>query len=211
MEGLEKELKAVNKAREALGDKAPTFGTGPRDGRGPRDGDSGVLGKRRRPGFGDESSTDEDVSEDVKRIPMPRDTPPPISKEVMDRWWAKRRARREAVRGPPGYKAGEDSNDTKRTPPAAAAPQEAKMVYESKPMVRDLQKEAVKAFVPMAVQMKMNRGKGKGGLLEPEEADRLEAEGYLKAAAEPAEAADPEDAKPVPRRVTMEEVNDEEG
>lgn len=53
-------------------------------------------------------------------------------------------------------------------------------MYEAKPVVRDLKKEAVAAFVPTAVKMKMDKGKGEGGLMEPEEADRLEREGYLK-------------------------------
>jgi len=210
LDGLEKELKAVNKARDALGDKAPTFGSygGPREG-GPRDGrGGGVLGKRRR-GHEDGSSSEEDVPEDVKRIPMPRDTPPPIPKEIMDKWWAKRRARREAERAGQGqWRMGEDPQESKNKA-APAAPPEAKTVYEAKPMVRDLQKEAVKAFVPVAVQMKLNRGKGKGGLMEPEEADRLEEEGYLKTANLVEDAAREEQATE-PRKVTMEEVEDDD-
>lgn len=55
-------------------------------------------------------------------------------------------------------------------------------VYEAKPVLRDLRQEAVSAFIPAAVQRKLNKGRGQGGLLEPEEADRLEREGYLKTA-----------------------------
>ncbi|GKT92580.1 WW domain binding protein 11 [Colletotrichum tofieldiae] len=168
LEGLEKELRAVKKAREALGDKAPSFGHGGFH----RDGDSsrGVLGKRRRDD--DELTSDEDVPGDVKRIPMPRDTPPPIPKEVMDKWYAKRRARRQAEQ------AENQKLEEKEDKPTAPEP---KTVYEAKPMVRNLAKEAVSAFVPTAVKIKMDKGKGQSGLMEPEEADRLEQEGYLKA------------------------------
>ncbi|KAJ5110100.1 hypothetical protein N7532_002745 [Penicillium argentinense] len=64
LEALEKDLRAVLKAREALGDKAPKFHEGRGDQR--RDGGDAVLGKRRRvQEFGrhqesDGSETDED-------------------------------------------------------------------------------------------------------------------------------------------------------
>lgn len=205
LESLERDLKAVKKAREALGDQAPTFsrGGGPRFG-GPEQG-RGVLGKRRRD-FDDASSSDDDVPDDVKAIPMPRDTPPPIPKEIMDQWYAKRRAKR----------ANANANDTPLgdrkmadTPPAQPVPvAEPKAVYEAKPVLRDLRKEAVSAFVPTAVKMKMEKSKGQGGLMEPEEADRLEREGYLKAASGAPEAAA---ARPDARTVTMEEVDEDEG
>ena len=195
LEGLEKQLKAVKKARDTLGDKAPTFGRG-----GPREGRTGVLGKRTRDGDGGGgSSSDEDVPEDVRRIPMPRDTPPPFPKEVLDRWHAKRRAAWQARQGERGGD-GDEKDESSRTP----APQvEVKTVYEAKPVVRDLQKEAVAAFVPTAVRVKMDKAQGRGGLIEPEEADRLEREGYLAGSAQtPAEAG--------PRGVTLEEVEDED-
>ncbi|KAI1328209.1 WW domain binding protein 11-domain-containing protein [Xylariaceae sp. FL0255] len=201
LQGLERDLKAVNKAREALGDRAPTFGRS-----GPRHGDSehGVLGKRRRD-RDDGLSSDDDVPEDVKSIPMPRDTPPPISKEVLDKWYAKRRASRNANANdtPLGERNGRPAQlqETKRPPV------EAKTVYEAQPMVRNLQKEAVSAFVPSAVRAKLDKSMGQGGLMEPEEADRLEREGYLKTAPD-AEGASI--SVPGPGRVTMEEVEDEE-
>ncbi|TPX16411.1 uncharacterized protein E0L32_012425 [Thyridium curvatum] len=232
LEGLEKELKAVEKAREALGDKAPQFRQGFGGGGGDR---GGVLGKRRRDAE-DASSSDEeggkDVPEDVRRIPMPRDTPPPIPKEVMDKWWARRRARRndanantEPLGGGRGFeeggadKAGEEQQQQEKggrwrrqqqQTPAVVA--EAKTVYEARPIVRDLRKEATSAFVPTAVRMKIDKSKGQGGLMEPEEADRLEREGYLKkpAAAADADAATESRAEAGPRQVTMEEVEDEE-
>ncbi len=190
LEGLEKELKAIAKARDALGDKAPSFGLGPR-----RDGGGAVLGKRRRDAE-DAASSDSDVSADVKIIPMPRDTPPPIPKEVLDAWYAKRRARRGNPNEEPlgGEKA--------RPRPTVEA---AKTVYEARPVIRDLRKEAVSAFVPTAVRAKIDKGKGKAGLLEPEEADQLEQEGYLK------RPAVPESQATAGRNVTIEEVYDEEG
>ncbi len=206
MEALEKDLKAVKKAREALGDNAPQFGHGgPRQGQ--RGGD-GVLGKRRRDAD-DASSSDSDVPADVKSIPMPRDTPPPIPKEILDEWYAKRRAKRNANRPPEGQQQRQEQEKAEKAPAPAI---EVKTVYEAQPMVRNLQKEAVSAFMPAAVRMKIEKGKGQGGLLEPEEADQLEREGYLRAPGgtrpqsqqvQPGQSAHP-------HRVTMEEVEDEE-
>ncbi|KAL6856681.1 WW domain binding protein 11 domain-containing protein [Trichoderma novae-zelandiae] len=213
LEGLEKELQSVRKARDALGDKAPSFG-----GRGAWDGSRpGALGKRRRGGDDDGSSSDDDVPEDVRRIPMPRDTPPPIPKAEMDKWYAKRRARREAEnaarrRDASGDEARDGQDNDKDTKGGrgqrSAPPAESKTVYEAKPVVRDLRKEAVSAFVPTSVQLKMSKGKGQGGLMEPEEADRLEREGYLKAGS--GSGGNDEEAQGAVRRVMMEEVEDEE-
>ncbi|KAI1343402.1 WW domain binding protein 11-domain-containing protein [Xylariaceae sp. FL0016] len=200
LEGLERDLKAVNKARESLGDKAPSFGRGgPRhDGQG-----SGVLGKRRR-GGGDASSDESDIPDDVKSIPMPRDTPPPIPKEILDAWYAKRRAARNANDTPLGNRERSTHQEQeKQKQEKAAAPVEVKTVYEAKPLVRDLRKEAASAFVPSAVRMKMDKSKGRGGLIEPEEADRLEQEGYLK-------NINVGQAAGAPQGVMMEEVEDEE-
>ncbi|KAI1098633.1 WW domain binding protein 11-domain-containing protein [Jackrogersella minutella] len=198
LEGLERDLKAVTKARDALGDRAPSFGHGGGF-RGDGQRNNGVLGKRRR-GGDDGDGSDGDVPDDVKSIPMPRDTPPPIPKEILDEWYAKRRAARNANDTPLG---GQD----RRPPPAAsAAPVEAKAVYEAKPVIRDLRKEAVSAFMPTAVRMKMEKSKGQGGLMEPEEADRLEKEGYLKPTLDTDDASD--FMRPEPQKVSMEEVED---
>ncbi|KAK0723928.1 WW domain binding protein 11-domain-containing protein [Apiosordaria backusii] len=194
LEALEKDLKAVKKAREALGDKAPQFGRGGPSKPGQRH--DGVLGKRRRDAE-DESSDDSDVPDDVKRIPMPRDTPPPIPKEIMDEWYAKRRAKRNANQEP----VAERAQSEKPTTPVVV---ESKTVYEAKPVIRDLRKEAVSAFVPTTVRMKIDKGKGKGGLLEPEEADKLEREGYLRAS-----ETQQSGSGTIPHGVTLEEVEDE--
>lgn len=125
---------------------------------------------------------------------MPRDTPPPIPKDVLDEWYAKRRARREAQNAANRKQEGAEKEEEK---PAA----ESKTVYTAEPVRRDLRKEAVAAFVPAAVQRKKDKGTGQGGLIEPEEADRLEKEGYLK--------TNEQTKTPAPRTVTMEEVEDD--
>lgn len=218
LEGLERDLKAVKKAREALGDAAPKFGHGHRDGgdrggfsgRGGRGG--GVLGKRRR----DESESDEEnVPEDVKSIPMPRDTPPPIPKEVLDKWYSKRREKMARERGTNANSTPLGENERKFTPSIAkpAPVMEAKTVYEAKPIVRDLRKEAI-AFVPAAVRTKLDKSKGVGGLVEPEEADRLEQAGYMGTRKEPQRGNSMEEdvsKEQDSRAVMMEEVEDEDG
>ncbi|KAK3363503.1 WW domain binding protein 11-domain-containing protein [Lasiosphaeria hispida] len=226
LEALEKDLKAVKKAREALGDKAPTFSHyhGPRS-RDNNGGGGGVLGKRRRDDDAS-ASDDSDVPEDVKSIPMPRDTPPPIPKEVLDEWYSKRRARRAAhasanENADPGAGTnankeplGENERGGGQRQRLEAPVVEAKVVYEAKPMVRDLKKEAVSAFMPTAVRMKIEKVNGQGGLLEPEEADRLEREGYLKtgggAAPIGGEDMEVDHREAAPRRVMVEDAEDDE-
>ena len=179
---LEKDLAAVNKARTALGDKAPQFKPerrddaaerGGRDRESHRDRDSrggrgGVLGKRGRDGQRkDDDSSDTDA--DVGSIPMPRDIPPPIP-------------RRHGRHGP--------------TDDALAEPKKATIVYEAAPQVRDLRKEATK-FMPAAVAQKMKLAKGEGRLLEPEEFDKLREEGYMdKKEAQDGEGETQADANP---------------
>lgn len=218
LEGLEKEIKAVKRARDALGDAAPKLGRGgDRDGgnRGGFGGDrggrgGGVLGKRRRD---EEESSDSDVPDDVKSIPMPRDTPPPIPMEILDKWYQARRdrlgiTRDNKSRGTSANSMPLGQNDRRLglegsldRPQEAPAPKvEAKVFYESKPVVRDLRKEAV-AFVPAAVRVKMDKVKGIGGLLEPEEADKLEKEGYMGTTVGNSDS----------KNVMLEEVEDEDG
>lgn len=164
-----------------------------------------MLGKRRRDAE-DLSSSDSDVPDDVKNIPMPRDTPPPIPKEILDEWYAKRRAKRNANRE-------QDAERQQQSEKPAAPIVESKTVYEAKPVIRDLRKEAVSAFMPTSVRMKIEKSKGKGGLLEPEEADQLEKEGYLRPSGPTRAQSEPMqvDQGAGPRAVTMEEVEDEQG
>ncbi|CAI6255561.1 unnamed protein product [Periconia digitata] len=162
LQELERDLAAVGKAREALGDKAPQFkpprddrdgDRGTRGGRGgARGGRGGILGKRTRDGRtkqdGDESS---DTDADVRDIPMPRDTPPPI----------------------PNQRGKADSTED-----AAPEPKKVQIVYEAAPEVRNLMKEATR-FMPTSVAHKMKLAKGEGRLLEPDEFDKLKEEGYM--------------------------------
>jgi hypothetical protein len=158
---LEKDLAAVNKARTTLGDKAPQFrewrddgDRGERGGRGGRGGGrGGVLGKRNRDGSwkGRDAEESSDTDADVKDIPMPKDTPPPI----------------------PRRRGGPHAED--EAPPE---PKKPTLVYEAAPQVRDLRKEAAR-FVPAAVKQKLKQAKGEGGLLEEEDFDQLEREGYM--------------------------------
>lgn len=169
---LEKDLAAVNKARAALGDKAPQFkperrhddfgDRGERNGGRGRGGD--VLGKRTRDGRRKEDDSS-DTDADVADIPMPRDTPPPIPRQ---------RQRKTQVEE------------------EAPEPKKAQIVYEAAPQVRDFLKEATK-FMPAAVAQKMKLAKGEGRLLEPEEFDKLREDGYMgKEKPEVEPEADPE-------------------
>jgi len=153
LQKLERDVKSIRKAREDAGVV-----------------DKGTLGKRRREDGGDNPNTSEigggrggqqrgrredspPTDEDVRRIPMPRDTPPPIP-----------------------YRA--PATNPQRATPAAPA----KTVYSAAPQVRNLQKEATSKFVPAAVAAKLKALKGEtapgGRYLEPEEVDALEAAGY---------------------------------
>lgn len=160
LQELEKDLAAVNKARAALGDKAPVFKPerrfeerSDRGGRGGSRGGGGVLGKRSRDGQRkEEDSSDTDA--DVDRIPMPRDTPPPIPR------------RHQKQQGDTGEE-------------VAPEPKKPVLVYEAAPQVRDLKKEAT-MFMPASVANKMKLAKGEGRLLEPEEFDKLQGEGYMR-------------------------------
>jgi hypothetical protein len=170
LEELERDLKAVRKAREALGEKAPQFGGGYRKREA---GDNHVLGKRRHDGErkhfqARRDSSGSDTDDSVRRIPMPEDTPPPIPREF-------RRNFRQDTDAP------ETTENQAPHRPAPSAPI-VKTTYESAPQIRDLRKEAVGRFVPDVVRRKQEAAKGgnPGRLIEPEEMDRLEAEGYVR-------------------------------
>jgi hypothetical protein len=219
---LERDLRAVKKAREALGDRAPPIEKGrgyDRD----RDRDRGddVLGKRRRDGHDrreqrwrqDDSS---DTDESVRKIPMPRDTPPPIPRQQQHR-----------------RQGQADHREGRETPVHFLPPKpEVKTVYEAAPEIRNLRQEAVSKFVPAVVRTKQAAVKGQGRLVEPEEMDRLEQAGYTPGGAaggpatstsqpsEPEASSDTLDAARLAeeearferelRTVQIEEVTDEE-
>lgn len=170
----------MRKARAVLGDKAPSFGERRRD--NGKDG-AGVGGKRKREWEANEQGSETD--EDVRSIPMPRDTPPPIPFQSRPR-----KNDGNANLEPLGEGRGgrERSGASKHELPAKPEPQpQPKTVYESKPVVRDLRREAVSRFVPAAVAQKIAATKGQGRLLEEEEVERLEGEGYGAKATKPGE------------------------
>lgn len=180
LESLENDLRAVKKAREALGEKAPKFGSGGA-GRGQQNnrgrGD-GVLGKRRRDGQErwQQESDGSETDESVRRIPMPRDESPPIPRQ-----YQQQRRGTNANTEPLGEGRGggeRQAHQLPTKPPTPPPAPEAKTVYEAAPAIRDLRQEAVNRFIPSTVKMKQDAAKGKGRLVEPEEMDRLEKEGY---------------------------------
>ncbi len=176
----------VKKAREALGDKAPTFSSARgRDdaGRGREDGGRGRggyggLGKRAREQ--DVSSGDE-TDESVRRIPWPKDTPPPIPRQQRQtRPRHSTNANSEPLGAERRLPARADGVEQELAPDTTLPVKPAvRTTYESAPQVRDLKKEATARFVPAAVRRKIDATKGKGGtLLEEEEVEKLEKEGY---------------------------------
>ncbi|KAJ5887495.1 hypothetical protein N7495_007536 [Penicillium taxi] len=179
-EALERELKAVLKARELLGDKAPTFPkwrdySGPKREDRPRREGGDVLGKRRRDDSESETSELEDgvkflTEEEALLIPMPQDSPPPDTPEYIQRLKRSKEDRKPAA-------------GRHQPPPKPVI--ESKLVYEAKPQLRDLRQEAIDAFMPSSVRANLDAMKGRGDLLlEPEEVDKLEKAGYGADAAE---------------------------
>lgn len=200
LEALERDFRAVQKAREALGEKAPKFPSHQdRDcpgRRGDETTDRTSLGKRRRtrdehdhdrrrraPTGSDYSSDGSDTDESVRRIPMPSDTPPPVPREYQRKFDRERQQHmaEEQGEGPSG------PHPLPAKPPVV----ETRTVYEAAPAVRNLRQEAVNKFVPAAVRLKQESIKGQGKLLEPEELDRLEQSGYLPAQTAASEGAAP--------------------
>lgn len=185
LDEAEKDVARVKKAREALGDKAPTFNTGRgRDdaGRGREDGGRGRggyggLGKRARE---PEESSGDETDESVRRIPWPKDTPPPIPRQRQDRPRHSTNANSEPLGAERRLSARADGVEQEQRPDTTLPAKPAvRTTYESAPQVRDLKKEATARFVPVAVRRKIDAAKGKGGtLLEEDEVEKLEREGY---------------------------------
>lgn len=168
---LEKDVRGVRRARDALGDAAPKFPSHERrernDARREQQERRQHLGKRRRD---EDEAQSSDTDPEVRDIPMPRDTPPPIPQQ-------ERKPFDSQV--PPG------GHPLPSKPPPPAAPQ---LVYSSAPQLRDLKKEATQ-FVPAAVRQKQKQAKGQGRLIEPEEIEKLEKAGYYAANQATQEAA----------------------
>ncbi|KAF4551717.1 putative WW domain-binding protein [Elsinoe fawcettii] len=180
---LERELSCVRRAREQGGDGRGRDG---RDGdrRDRRDGDRAQRGGAGMRGVKRDREKDEsDTDEEVRRIPMPRDTPPPIPRR-------ENRGHREG---------GVEKKDT--------GP--AQVTYSSAPMMRDLRKEATAKFAPAQVRRNLERVKGKGGLVEEEEWERLEKGGYT-GVQDGEKVVAPGGEQGATKGVTMEEVEDED-
>lgn len=211
---LEAELARVKRAREKVGAPAPAAGAGgyvkreggdddggsTRGGRGRGRGGGGGyagLGKRRRGDVedaGSSSGDDDETDEEVRKIPWPRDTPPPIPPARSRRNANTEPLGRERRRHPPAGSNDDGKEEDKEEgkpdlslpqKPGGAGGEEEKVAprttYESKAQVRDLRKEATARFMPSVVKRKMDAGKGRGPggrLLEEEEVQRLEGEGY---------------------------------
>lgn len=175
LEQLERDLKGVKRAREALGDKAPTFAKR-RDDNGGGDGGAGQrssLGKRRRGGPGGDDDHSDQTDDEVRAIPMPRDTPPPIPRRQHH---------------PRNNDNGRNNAADTSLPPKPVV--QSQTVYSAAPVMRDLAKES-RRFVPAVVAQNLARKKGDiggGRLLEPEELDKLEKAGYGDAAGAAEEA-----------------------
>ena len=125
------------KAKEAVGEKyIPRVN---QDSNGPRGSgaNASVLGKRTRYHSPQSSDTDSDVG----GIPMPRDTPPPIPRRRKD---------------DPSNGVGDGGERQIHALPEKVEVAPSQAVYESKPVLRDLRKEAA-AFVPAAVAVAKRR------------------------------------------------------
>lgn len=112
---------------------------------------------------------------------MPRDTPPPIPL-----WWPRSQPQfntgsassANAIPLGGGRGGGErELHALPERPPEVT--EQPKTVYEAKPAVRDLRKEAVSRFIPTIVRKKLNDTRSVGGRLpEKEEVEKLDGEGY---------------------------------
>ena len=185
LEEAETDIARVRKAREALGEKAPTFSAswGSED-RGRRKAETAgrggftVLGKRRRED--QEDSSGSETSESVRKIPWPRDTPPPIPRSRQQRTKHSTNANAEPLGAERRFPQERQLTQSDHMPETAPQPKPgARSTYEGAPQMRDLKKEATSRFVPNAVKKKINTAKGRQGvLLQEEEVERLEKEGY---------------------------------
>lgn len=128
----------------------------------------------------------------MRRIPWPKDTPPPIPRQRNDRPRHSTNANSEPL-GPDRRLPERQHLPEEEQIPNTTLPQKpaVRTTYESAPQVRDLKKESTARFMPAAVRRKIDATKGKGTLLEEDELERLEKEGY-RAGQEPENAANGE-------------------
>ncbi|PUU77531.1 WW domain binding protein 11-domain-containing protein [Tuber borchii] len=161
---LERDLAAVKKAKEALGEKVPerrVGGAGVKRSAGemeekrpPRPPHHHNHHYKQREEDPDESDSGESTSSSVREIPMPPGTPPPLPKEA----W------------PRGPRTAHELPEKPATAPAQTT-------YAAAPILRDLRKEAA-VFVPAAVKKKMLVERAARGEEEEEAAEEeAEAEG----------------------------------
>ena len=138
----------------------------------------GGLGKRHREDQVESSGSETDES--VRRIPWPKDTPPSIPRQRHNRPQHATNANSEPLGVDRRSIQPQEHTDEGYVPDTALpAKPTVKTTYESAPQIRDLKKEATARFVPTAVRRKIDVTKGKGGaLLEEEEVEKLEKEGY---------------------------------
>ena len=194
LEEAERNIARVRKAKESLGDKAPKFNS--RHDRNSGGGGGGGRGEGKEPGWRgsyrglgkrhceEEPSSGEETDEGIRRIPWPKDTPPPIPRA---RWDPSTRPSTNANAEPLGSTRHlphfhDDTKQESEAPrPDTTLPFKpvGRTTYESAPQVRDLRKEATAKFIPVAVKRKIDATKGMGGkLLEEDEVEQLEREGY---------------------------------
>ena len=185
LEDLERDVSRVKKARNTLGVKDRTRARGDREngnyesGGGRKDGT--MLGKRSR-GW-DKENESSDTDPEVRNIPMPRDTPPPIPRPRHKDFASRHRNANleplgDNVRVPHGLPSRPDG--TMSPPTTTSSTPQIRTTYEAAPQIKDLQKEAIK-IVPNVVRRKMAVSQGQGGggrLVEEEEMAKLESEGY---------------------------------
>lgn len=183
LEELERDLARVKKARTKRPDLVPQRGHGgSRGGRG-----GGVLGKRDRDGrprWGHDHSSSEETDEDARKIPMPKDTPPPLPRQRRP-FIARTGGGGGNANMEPLGAGREHLQDRPSEAPDLSLPPKPELVvqkvYESAPQVRNLRKEATQRFMPTVVKRKIDAIKGKGRLLEEEDLESLEKEGYAGA------------------------------
>ena len=189
LEGLEKDVRAIRKAREFVGDKG-----GRRDGKGDVGGHGGgVLGKRshdgqaRRPPrtsqlhsganntplrgnrLGSQQDSGSETDESVRNIPMPRDTPPPAPRFQNNRH-SQRSSEQSHINNYNGAPHNPESSAIPGQPHALPSkpairsqPSAPQTTYSSAPQLRDLKREAVSRFVPDIVRKNQALVSGSGG------------------------------------------------